>query len=434
MFYLEAETQDQTQVGAERFKPKLQKVTSYKVVVDCDVINAGKITALMVRYTLYTYREVVEMRTPMEQAIFLDFYKNTILCGSNNYQRFICNKLESENRISFDNQRKMSDKENTLFFESKKDLKSIISKITTTPSFMAFFEELEYEKLYKYSIPLFFEEVEKGIVESLQECGIELFDKTNYTPDYAIDRDLYEAVPIAYCVDDKVFIKFVLQKAYLHSETFEQIDYRYPIVIYIDKTINVLEIRYDAMRYSYNEQVDRDAYTKIASFCIEWIKKNLHLRLFTCGHTDTITIINDIQNTEVRMYKQMMEMKSGGSAELTASENGDYLLPFIGEIRELIDENEELFSESEEIRQLLLQYLTEKEATASYPYIYVKWVKPVETRSYIVKITFDYFSGKYTLLQHITGSCKDSGMGRMNDAIEYLSKSGSFVKGEEIKY
>ena len=117
MFYLEAETQDQTQVGAERFKPKLQKVTSYKVVVDCDVINAGKITALMVRYTLYTYREVVEMRTPMEQAIFLDFYKNTILCGSNNYQRFICNKLESENRISFDNQRKMSDKENTLFFE-----------------------------------------------------------------------------------------------------------------------------------------------------------------------------------------------------------------------------------------------------------------------------------------------------------------------------
>lgn len=299
---------------------------------------------------------------------------------------------------------------------------------------MSFFEELEYKKLYKYSVPLFFEESEKGIEESLQESGIELFDKASYTPDYAIDRGLNEAVPIAYCADDKVFIKFVLQKAYLHSETFEQIDYRYPIVIYIDKSINVLEIRYDSMRYSYNEQVDRDAYSKIVSYCIDWIKKKLNLRLYSCEHTDTITIINDIQNTEVRMYKQMMEMKSGGSAELTASENGDYLLPFIGEIRELIDENEELFRESEEIRQLLLQYLTEKEATASYPYIYVKWVKPVETQSYLVKITFDYFSGKYTLLQHITGSCKDLGMGRMNDAIEYLSKSGSFVKGEEIKY
>lgn len=144
---------------------------------------------------------------------------------------------------------------------------------------------------------------------------------------------------------------------------------------------------------------------------------------------DTIKTINDIQNTEVRMYKQMMEMKAGGSAELTASENGDYLLPFLGEIRELIDENEELFAEADEIRQLLLQYLNEKEATASYPYIYVKWVKPVETKSYIVKITFDYFNGKITLLQHITGKCNDLGMGRMNDAIEYLSNSGSFVKG-----
>ena len=186
------------------------------------------------------------------------------------------------------------------------------------------------------------------------------------------------------------------------------------------------------MRYSYNEQIDRDAYTKIVFYCTDWMKDNFGMKLFRCEHMDTIKIINDIQNTEVRMYKQMMEMKAGGSAELTASENGDYMLPFLGEIRELIDENEELFAEADEIRQLLLQYLNEKEATASYPYIYVKWVKPVETKSYIVKITFDYFIGKITLLQHITGKCNDLGMGRMNDAIEYLSNSGSFVKGEEI--
>jgi hypothetical protein len=286
--------------------------------------------------------------------------------------------------------------------------------------------------LYKYSVPLYYEPSEKPLQEALNDKKITLFERKEYTPDYVIDRVLGEATPVAYEEDGKLFVKFVLQKAYIHSETFEQIDYRYPIVIYINPSINMLEIRYDSMRYSYNEQVDRDAYSKIVSYCIDWIKSNLGLKLFACEHTDTIKIINDIQNTEVRMYKQMMEMKSGGSAELTASENGDYLLPFIGEIRELIDENEELFSEAIEVKQLLLQYLNEKEATASYPYIYVKWVKPVETQSYIVKITFDYFNGKYTLLQHITGSCKDLGMGRMNDAIEYLSKSGSFVKGEEI--
>ncbi len=102
-------------------------------------------------------------------------------------------------------------------------------------------------------------------------------------------------------------------------------------------------------------------------------------------------------------------MSSGGAAE-----SSDYVLPFIGEIRELIDENEDLFNEAHEIKQLLTQYLNDKEATASYPCIYVKWVKPVKSQSYIVKITFDYLNRRYTLLQHITGDCKDLGMEQTN--------------------
>ncbi len=109
-----------------------------------------------------------------------------------------------------------------------------------------------------------------------------------------------------------------------------------------------------------------------------------------------------------------------------------YVLPFIGEIRELIDENEDLFSEADEVKQLLLQYLNEKRSNCKLSIHICKMGKTSRKQSYIVKITFDYFNNRYTLLQHITGSCKDLGMGRMNDAIEYLSVSGSFVKGEEI--
>lgn len=372
------------------------------------------------------------MRTPMDEMTFLEFYKNTILCGSNNFQHFICKQLEAENRITFEEQRKISDKDDTLFFESKRDFKGIISKTATMKSFISFYEALEYKKLYKYSVPFFYETGEKTIDDMLKEMQIAIFDNEIYQPEYVIDRNLNESAPIVYVEDGIYFIKFVLQKAYLQSDTFEQIDYRYPIVIYINPSINILEVRYDSVRYSYNEQIDRDVYSKIVFYCTDWIKDNFGMKLFRCDHMDTIKIINDIQNTEVRIYKQMMEMKAGGSAELTASENGDYMLPFLGEIRELIDENEELFAEADEIRQLLLQYLNEKEATASYPYIYVKWIKPVETKSYIVKITFDYFNGKTTLLQHITGKCNDLGMGRMNDAIKYLCESGSFVKGEKI--
>ena len=66
------------------------------------------------------------MSTSMDETTFLEFYKNTILGGSNNFQHFICKKLEAENRITFEEQRKISDKDDTLFFESKRDFKGII--------------------------------------------------------------------------------------------------------------------------------------------------------------------------------------------------------------------------------------------------------------------------------------------------------------------
>ena len=92
------------------------------------------------------------MRTPMDEATFLEFYKNTLLCGSNNFQRFICKKLELDNKITFEEQRKLSDSDETLFFESKKDFKGIITKTATSRAFSSFYEEMEYKKLYKYSV------------------------------------------------------------------------------------------------------------------------------------------------------------------------------------------------------------------------------------------------------------------------------------------
>lgn len=375
------------------------------------------------------------MEVLMDEKTFLDFYKNTLSLCSNNLQRYICKKLEAEHRITFEEQIDINDNSDTVYIPDKKDFKEIITRTATDKKFIGFYEDLEFRKLYKYSVPFFYEiDEQKDIGSALKEKNISFFNKNTYSPEYIIDRTLKEATPIA--LEESLeksniyFLKFVLQKMYIEPDTFEQIDYRYPVIVYINPKKKFLEIRYDMMRY--REQFSNETYNKIVNTCIAWLQEYLPISLYTCEHGNTIGTINDKQNLDVKMYKQMMEMSSGGSAELTASESTDYVLPFIGEIKELINENEDLFNESEEIKQLLLQYLTEKEATASYPYIYVKWVKPVESHSYIVKITFDYFNGKYTLLQHISGNCKDLEMGRMNDAIEYLCESGSFVKGEKI--
>lgn len=371
------------------------------------------------------------MRSPMDEKTFMNFYKNTVLGYSNSLQRHICRLLEEQYRITFEGQRSLLDPDKILYFESKKDFRGILSQTTTNREFIGFYEHWEFIKLYKYSVPLFYQlDTEKNLIDILAERGILEFDEETFRPEYVLNTSLQDAKPIYLKGQNRVFIKFILQKTYFTAESFEQIDYRYPIVLYFDLVNQCMEIRYDAIKYT--GSFDREIYEKLLVSCVEWLKKELGMSLYICEHADMIKIVNDKQNEDVKMYKQMMQMSSGGAAELTAAESSDYVLPFIGEIRELIDENEDLFNEAREIKQLLIQYLNDREAAASYPYIYVKWVKPVESQSYVVKITFDYISRKYTLLQHITGDCKELGMERMNDAIKYLCESGSFVKGEKI--
>lgn len=367
----------------------------------------------------------------MDEKTFMNFYKNTVLGYSNNLQRHICRLLEEQHRITFNEQLQIFDSTKTLYFKSKRDFKNILSQTTTNRNFIGFYEYWEFVKLYKYSVPLFFQlETEKKLIDIFTEKRIPEFKEESFKPEFVLNTLLSEAEPIYLKENDNLFIKFVLQKTYITPESFDQIDYRYSIVLYFDLATQCVEIRYDPLKYT--TSFDSEVYEKLVVNCIDWMRKELGLSLFVCEHTDAIKIVNDKQNEDVKMYKQMMQMSSGGAAELTASEGSDYVLPFIGEIRELIDENEELFNEASEIKQLLTQYLNDKEATASYPYIYIKWVKPVESQSYIVKVTFDYLNHTHTLLQHITGDCKDLGMGRMNDAIKYLCESGSFVKGEKI--
>lgn len=149
------------------------------------------------------------MISPMEERTYLDFYKNTMLCGSNNLQRFVCKTLEAEHRITYDEQVNISDSSKTLFCESKKDFKNIISKTATNKDFIGFYEELEFKKLYKYSVPFFFEtnDQEDDIVKILEEHNVLFFDVDNYQPDYVIDRSLKEAMPVAWLNDDDIFFE-----------------------------------------------------------------------------------------------------------------------------------------------------------------------------------------------------------------------------------
>lgn len=369
------------------------------------------------------------MRSPMEEQAFLNFYKTTVLGYSKSIQKYYCDLLEQADKITFDTQIKLLSSSAKVFTD-KKDFKTIISNTAMDKSFSGFYETREFDKLYKYSIPFFIENADIGKISSaLQQAGANEFREDDFYPELVLNTSLKEATPSYRKLEDEVLIKFVLQKSYVTPDTYDEINYRFPIVIYINFSCKILEIRYDSTKYSGIS--GRDSYEKYVTVCLDWIQKNLPLDLYYCDASDAVNVIKNSQNKDVVVFRQMMEMGAGGSAELTASESEDYVLPFIGELRSLIEENEGLFNASPDIKNLLLDYLVDKEESARYPYIYVKWVKPVESHSYIVKITFNYFADRYTVLQHITGTCNDFGMERMNHAIEYLCKNNAFTRGEK---
>ena len=61
------------------------------------------------------------MRSPMDQETFLSFFKNTIVGCSNSLLKNICNLLEEQKRITFEQQRSFDDNED-IYFANKKVL------------------------------------------------------------------------------------------------------------------------------------------------------------------------------------------------------------------------------------------------------------------------------------------------------------------------
>ena len=369
------------------------------------------------------------MALEMQEEQYLAFYKDSMIGYSKAYQKYVIRQLKQDGRITDEDQYAVTDKPNILVVEKHQDDQSIIAAMAEKVDYAVNFEYLEFVKLYKYSVPFFYSISDE--VASLEEniaAACVLFDAETYRPNYYLGRSIGDSAPVFLNKGEEELIKFILQKAFPRPEDYQLVNYRYPVVIYINQQLSVLEIRFDAVRF--DPQFGKESYESLLNNCLEWIKANLKVELFSCDGANTIDVINSKKDESIKIYKQMMELSSGGSAELTASEERDLVMPFIGEIRELIDENEEMFSRSTEIKELLLNYLNEKEKTANYPYIYIKRVKPVETDSYVFKITFNYFLGKFTTLQHQTGTCRDLGMERMNNAIKYLCESGSFTKGD----
>lgn len=136
------------------------------------------------------------MRSPMDQKTFLAFYTNTILGCSMGVHNHICTRLELANRITFNAQRSFSDSDDIRYYENKRDLKRIIIDTTSDISFAGFYEAWEFSKLYKYSVPLFYETPDSKLIKDLLlQKSIPEFDEATYEPEMVLNTSLKDSSP-----------------------------------------------------------------------------------------------------------------------------------------------------------------------------------------------------------------------------------------------
>lgn len=372
------------------------------------------------------------MPEKLEKRLYDRFLVNTV----NNYSQASKNKIKDlmikKSIVTVDEQISFGEDVQNIYI-GEKNIDTFVKSSISEHNLAYFYEYWKYTKLYKYSIPLYFEGDIKNAIEqntsSIHKFDFQMHDSLMYQFGTSIDESLCSY----YEEGSYIYLKLLIQKNYPDPVTYEAIDYRYPIILAIQQDLNLIEIRYDSLKFDRYSSNNTQVYImSMVSDVIKWIKENLGIKIFSINALKTIDILKEDTSGKVKIFKQLMELKSGGSAELQASNTSDCVLPFIGELRELMEENEKLFDSSPEIARLITNYLEEKEATSNYPYIYAKWINPVASECYVVKIIFESYINNLVLLQHITSNCKLLRMERMNNAIEYLFQSGSFVQGKEL--
>lgn len=367
----------------------------------------------------------------LNKNMYMELIYNTVGAYTSSLKNEIAKELIAKEKVTLYDSHANNGFKYPILVENRLEAIDITSK---DEDFLWFYENWEFKKSYKYSVPLTFEFSDNDTFENIISLltsneKIILFDEQNdFNAPSEISCDINDCIPYFKKDGDYILFKFIMKEV-IYDDSFTPIDVKYSIIISINLHRNFLEIRFDGGRFEYKSQ--NEYITPKIKYCIKWLKDVLGFTLYNVDAKNAIEVIKNDSSKIAVVHKQMMELKSGGAAELTASVDRNYTLPFIGDFRQLISDNSELFNSAPKIKNLIEEFLNNQEETAYYPYIYVRWLDDTKAKQINVKIVFDYYDMKYIQMHNMQSSSRLT-KERMEYAIEYLFESGSFSKGERI--
>lgn len=348
----------------------------------------------------------------------------------------ILKTLESQYLISRDNNL-FSESSGTVIIDNDNisEYEKIEFALNKNDDCIKVIEDLEYDIPYKYST-LF--ESPNSIEEKLKmliEKGL-IIDSSNdnFTNGICSVFDLSDIIKPTYKIinDDIIALKFnQIITGFLPIEGDNKRKIKYPIVLLFHKSINIIEIRIDKIK-GFLKNGDDYFYVKQIQYVHQWFESNFNLTLQPLNLQPIIDHISRKESAEVSVSAQQMNLASGSKATLDTGVNDELVLPLLGELKNFLKDNDELFKSNDktlEILEKLNNFIIETEDTADLPWISLTWPNEKKSKIIKVKFSFNYNGQPYDLLQYYRSNAEMEGM---NNVTRYLIENKREYESQNI--
>ena len=222
------------------------------------------------------------------------------------------------------------------------------------------------------------------------------------------------AVPTKYKMEgNMIVLKFNrLLTGYAQIDDDSKRSIKYNVLAIIYKDLNVLEIRFDSVKSFLNNDGEF-FYVKQVEAVLDWISENFGCELEALNLEPIVEKIK--KNTEFICDKGQRKVT------LEIGDNEENILPILGELKELMKSNQDLFNNSTEMKNLLEDFILETEAITDLPWLTLTCKDGSKLKAAKVRFDFNYKRQEYSLLKY----CWNDKMKteRMNNVARYLIKN-----------
>lgn len=361
----------------------------------------------------------------MKYNLYKDLVVNKILHDSPDYMiQDLINLIREEGIGTYSKK-----EEHKIYIHSIPKDEKIVKCIEGNLDTLKLFDNIEFNKGYKYSMLFKYTEIDFSM---LKEFAIN-YDDLDYR-DF-IDSEVDIDRPIYMERESLILIKFHKSISITNMNELRRYDIRYPILLVFHKNISLLEMRFDRLSNSGND----DFYKISINARLTWVKERLKAIVSSYELDTVVKYIVDNKKEEVAELIWSFALAKEKGATLKSGT--DKTMPFIGELEDLIKENNEVFMKSEDTKQclnIINKYLNNVKRFSNARYRILRWIKPCingenedDIKPIDLRIVFNYRDNHRDLINFYESEIND--MERMNYVIKYIREVEQCIKKLQSK-